>query len=306
MNNQLVPAQPIELTDPKGNANRIFDLIDATETTRTDYKERIGLFLDFIKNNQINRNSFLEFKRYLADKSDMAVSSKNKYLTSARVFLRELGKQGLLPVDITANVKGFTQDKKHKKSGVNDEEVTLLVEKLRLLSPTPDNIRIKAMFGLLMFQGLRQVEIFRLNVEDVDLVNKKAFVLGKGRDDKSPIDLHPATIELLADYIKTNKVKSGALFVSHSNKTIGKRLSTRAIRFMVKEMLEQVGINDKSTHGFRHYFTTQLIKRFKGNVLEVAKFTRHKSLEMLQVYNDEVKTKEDLPDYYKAFSGLSF
>jgi len=41
-------------------------------------------------------------------------------------------------------------------------------------------------------------------------------------------------------------------------------------------------------------------------LLEVAQYTRHKSLEMLQVYNDNIKRQADLPRYYEAFSGVSF
>jgi integrase len=49
---------------------------------------------------------------------------------------------------------------------------------------TKDSIRLKAILSLLALQGLRQVEIVRLDVKDLDLVSKTAFVLGKGRDDK--------------------------------------------------------------------------------------------------------------------------
>jgi integrase len=63
---------------------------------------------------------------------------------------------------------------------------------------------------------------------------------------------------------------------------------------------------EKSTHGFRHYFTTKLIKTYKGDLLEVAQYTRHRGLEMLQVYNDSVKREADLPRYYETFSKVSF
>ncbi len=63
---------------------------------------------------------------------------------------------------------------------------------------------------------------------------------------------------------------------------------------------------EKTTHGFRHYFTTTLIKTYKGNLLEVAQYTRHRGLEMLQVYNDAVKKESDLPRFYNAFKGVNF
>ena len=73
----------------------------------------------------------------------------------------------------------------------------------------------------------------------------------------------------------------------------------------MKQILKELGI-EKTTHGFRHFFTTTLIKTYKGDLLEVAQYTRHKGLEMLQVYNDNIKKEADLPRFYKAFKGVSF
>jgi integrase/recombinase XerC len=217
--------------------------------------------------------------------------------------LKELSRQGL--PDITQNVKAFSQDKKHKRDGVNQEEMQLLVTKLQQLERTPQNARLKAMLSLLALQGLRQIELTRLDVKDIDLVGMTAFVLGKGRDDKEKISLHPETVKALKEYLKLNKKASGPLFTSISNWHTGQRLTTRAVRKIITGFLRKLGI-EKTTHGFRHYFTTTLIKTYQGNLLEVAQYTRHRGLGMLQVYNDAVKKEADLPKFYNAFKGVSF
>lgn len=297
--------QDLILNNPQIQAKSIFDLLDVSETTRQDYKYRIGMFLDFIKKNGINMNSYLEFKRCLISRTDLSISTKNKYLATAKIFLKELSRQGILPTDITQNIKVFSQDKKHKRDGLNQDEINRLVDQLKQLPATPQNARLKAIFSLLALQGLRQIELVRLNVKDIDLVSKTAFVQGKGRDDKEPIDLHPETVKALKDYLRANKKVSGSLFTCQSNNHLNQRLTTRAIRKIVTETLRKLGI-DKSTHGFRHYFTTTLIKTYKGDLLEVAQYTRHKGLEMLQVYNDSIKKQADLPRYYNAFKEVSF
>lgn len=286
-------------------AERIFDLLDVNAVTRADYKARIGMFADFARSKGLHANSFLEFKRDLASRTDLAVSTKSKYLTTARVFLKELNRLGLLPADITQNIKTFRQSKKHRRDGLSDEEIALLTAKLKTMPQTPYNARLKAILALLALQGLRQIEVIRLDVKDLDFVARTAFIQGKGQDDKEPVNLHPETVKALQDYLKTNKIADGALFQSRSNNSAGDRLTTRAIRGIVKGALMELGIN-KSTHGFRHYFTTRLIKTYKGDLLEVAQYTRHKSLEMLQVYNDNIKRTADLPRYYGAFAGVSF
>jgi integrase len=297
--------QALSINDPQTQAESAFDLLDVSETTRQDYKYRIGLFLEFTNERGFNRNSFLEFKRYLAERTDLAVSTKNKYLATAKIFLKEANRQGALPADITQNIKTFSQNKKHKRDGLNDEEIKKLTDKIQTLPETQQNTRLKAILSLLALQGLRQIEITRLDVKDIDFISKIAFIRGKGQDDKEPINLHPEAVKALQNYLKSNGIADGALFTSQSNNSKNQRLTTRAIRDIVKETLNALGIN-KTTHGFRHYFTTTLIKTYKGDLLEVAQYTRHKSLEMLQVYNDNIKKEADLPRYYNAFSGISF
>ena len=298
-------SQALIVNDPQLKAERVFDLLDVSETTRGDYKYRIGLFLDFVKNKGLNRNSFLEFKRYLGERTDYTIATKNKYLATAKIFLKELNRQGVLPADITQNIKTFSQNKKHKRDGLNDEEISKLTAMLKELVKTQQNTRLKAVISLLALQGLRQIEITRLDVRDIDFVSKTAFVKGKGQDDKEPISLHPGTIKHLREYLKINQIKDGALFTSQSNNHKNKRLTTRALRQLVKKTLNDLGI-EKTIHGFRHFFTTTLIKTYKGDLLEVAQYTRHKSLEMLQVYNDNIKKEADLPRYYRAFKEVNF
>src|SRR5690606_11387058 len=96
------------------------------------------------------------------------------------------------------------------------------------------------------------------------------------------------------------RVKHGALFTSLWGQTKGKRLTTRGLRQIVKDALAEAGI-DKTVHGFRHYFTTTLVKAYQSDLLRVAHYTRHRSVEMLQIYDDSLTDKQDLAKYYKAF-----
>jgi integrase len=286
-------------------ASGIFDLLDISEATRADYKSRLFMFIERTYKKGLNRNSFLDFKRELEKRADLSVATKNKYLATAKIFLKELNRQGMIPADITQNIKTFKQSKKHKREGLNEAEIQLLSQKMRDLSLTPQNARIKAILSLLALQGLRQIEIVRLDFKDLDFTTKTAFVRGKGRDDKESIDLHPETIRNIKEYLKINKIADGALFTSRSNNSRDKRITTRALRGIIKAILTELKI-DKTTHGFRHYFTSKLIETYKGDLLEVARYTRHKNIETLQIYNDNIKRKADLPRYYETFEEIKF
>ena len=292
----------------EGEAKRAFDYLPISETTRDDYKLRVGEFIDFIKANGLNRNTMLDYRKYLEQRTDYSISTKNKYFTTAKRYCGVLYNANILPTDITKDLsgvelKGFKQSRLHKKDGVSQDEINRLAEYFRGLDESKQNLRLKAIFSLLIYQGLRQVEIVRLDVNDLDLRAGKAFVRGKGRDDKEPIALHPYTVNALKAYLTAYKKKSGAVFTCESNRAYGERLTTLSLRRTVKTVLTELGI-ENSTHGFRHYFTTNLIKNYKGDLLTVAHYTRHRRLDMLQVYNDAIKAEQDLPRYINAFEGV--
>jgi integrase len=284
-------------------AAAIFDHLDVAESTRAEYKWRIGAFVSFLGRGPLTTESYLEYKRYLQARGDLSVSTKNKYLVAARIFLKELNRRGLLPMDITLNVRFFQQSKKHKQDGLNDQEMGELTAWLRELEPTPANQRLKAIICLLALQGLRQVEVCRLDVADLDLVTSTALVRGKGRDDKEAIDLHPQTVRALKDYLRAARVADGPLFPSWHHNPRYTRLTPRAVRLLVRQALDGLGI-DKTTHGFRHYFTTKLLTAYRGDLLEARQYTRHSGLEMLRVYDDRRKQQADLPRFYSAFEGV--
>lgn len=62
---------------------------------------------------------------------------------------------------------------------------------------------------------------------------------------------------------------------------------------------------DKTVHGLRHTFVTRLVKYFNGDVTKVAQFSRHRSLEMVQIYNDAVLLESDYKGFIEAFGDIT-
>lgn len=286
----------ITINKAGASAEAIFNGLDISETTKKDYSTRVGLFLSYVRGYGFQPNTYLNFKHYLAKRENYSIATKNKYLATARVFLKELTRQGKLPFDITYNIKQFGQSKRHRKEGLTDKEVKLLGERIGHLPNTPRNSRLKALFSLLAFQGLRQIEIVRLDVEDIDLARRIVFVQGKGMDDKEMVYLVPATTKALKEYLKAQKLKRGALFRSLGNRK-SERISTMTIKREMGELFQELGIK-KTVHGFRHFYITELLKSM--DVRDVRKFSRHRSMEMLLVYDDEVSVKQKARHVFKA------
>ena len=85
MTNEIIRSNRLELLK-----NEVFGALDVTDATRNEYRVRITHFIRYAETHGINRNSYLDYKRYLAGIDTFSVSTKNKYLIAAKIFLDEL------------------------------------------------------------------------------------------------------------------------------------------------------------------------------------------------------------------------
>lgn len=273
-------------------AERVLDTLDIREASRQDYKYRIPLFLNFTQSQSQHFgdiNSFkqylelrglLDFKRQLEQRVSTA-ATKNKYLDVARVFMKELHRQGYFQNDPTQNVKRFEETRGHKRFGLTENEVQAVAEYIRSLPQSVKSSRLRIWFCLLALQGLRQIEIVRLDVEDIK--DNYLMVQGKGKDDKKAVLMAPETLQALQEYLSQSGIATGALFRSLGNRQ-SERITTRTIKREFQDVFIHLGIA-KTVHGFRHFYATHGLTVLP--VHDVAKFTRHASLETVRIYDDE-------------------
>jgi integrase/recombinase XerC len=296
----------LALRDHQGVANGIFDKLDVRPSTRQDYKYRIGHFLTFVKHQGLSANVLMDYKDFLRATDAMSVSTKNKMLTCARIFLREVQRQThSSPVTFNTDIKGFQQSAKHKLFGLDEYDVTLLCG---WMNRFPDKLREHAILCLLLFQGLREMEVCGINLFDFDESDGTVLIRSKGMDDKETIPLHPQTVRALSRYVEQRKGEmmpyETFLFVSERKRSEEQHLTVRGLRYIVKAIFNEIGI-DRNVHGTRHYFTTHLIKNMPGSLLQVAQFTRHKSVSTLQIYNDAILDVENVALYQNAFNDIA-
>ena len=290
----------IVIENPTRYSESIFDTLDIQPSTKSEYQKRILKFFRYMETQTITRDLLLAYKKYLRDDNTLGISSKNKYLTTARIALREMYRQGLTPIDLSVGVSSFQQNIKHKVNGLTEEEVVKICNYLKEQDNSFKNARLRALVSLLLFQGLRQIEICRIDFNDIDLASGTINVLGKGRNDKEYIHLHKTTIKALRSYSRASHAKYGPAFYSLNGRNKGQRLTTRGLRQIIQNLFNELGI-EKTVHGSRHFFTTELIKHYKSDLTTIARFTRHNSLEMLTVYNDEIASENDTELLSKAF-----
>ncbi len=284
------------------------------ESTKVDYLKRIVHFTKYweqirFESNYNANDIFIRYWKLLERSNRMSVSTKNKYLSVARAFLKELHRRSYLPVDVTSGVKSFAGSLGHKKDGLTLTEASSILQHVLTMDNDRPGARLKAITGLLFFQGLRQIEISRLHFQDLRLPEQKIMVKGKGQHDKVPLHIQPQVVSLIQNHLTINKIASGPLFFSFSNRGKGQAMSTRSIARLFTDpktgIFKILGISKhKSVHGFRHFFTTHLLEQFKGDIVKVMAHTRHKKPETVMIYFDELKQEKSLPEFYDAFKGF--
>jgi integrase/recombinase XerC len=142
-----------------------------------------------------------------------------------------------------------------------------------------------AIARLLWDNALRRVEIERLNLGDYQ--RPKLWIRGKGREEKEIIDLSVKSIQALDEWLMARGSCSDndPLFIALDRHSYGKRLSGRSIdRNVVKEF----GVETKvlSPHKVRHSTITAALDRTNGDVRKVQKFSRHRKIDTLLIYDD--------------------
>jgi integrase/recombinase XerC len=153
---------------------------------------------------------------------------------------------------------------------------------------TVKGIRDYAILRLLWDNALRRNEICSLDVGDFSASGRLA-ILGKGKIQKSQIDLSPATTVAISQWLaaRDDYQLSDPLFTSLDRCCKGHRLNGSTIYRLVRKFSEAAGI-DKivSPHRIRHSAITAYLDASDGNLRAAQGLSRHANLNTLSRYDD--------------------
>jgi site-specific recombinase XerD len=96
----------------------------------------------------------------------------------------------------------------------------------------------------------------------------------------------------------TKEQQNEPLFVGHSNRNNGEKLTPDRLRQIVKAHLRRIGLNAKvfSAHSLRHtYGTLQL--RLTNDIFQVAENLGHKDLKSTKRYTAKERQRQRLENY---------
>jgi integrase/recombinase XerC len=276
---------------------RVLERVDISESTRKTYRYGIRDFLEWNTNGELTPSSLLDYKKFLRGRSDLSTGTKNLYLNGVKTVVRTLHTHGVLERDYGKVVKGFKVNRTLKRGPITDSEIQRVFSVVR----KSEDRRLLPLFSLMYLQGLRQKEILGLRVEDFEPDTLSLWILGKGRDERERVDLHPQSVRILENYLEETGRRSGYLFGSRQNPN--GPMTYQNLNVLIRKVHESVGVKNKG-HSWRKVFVSKLIDSGM-DLLTVSSFSRHKSVEMLKVYYDRLDRTKKLPQYYEVFSTSS-
>jgi integrase len=191
------------------------------------------------------------------------------------------------------------QSKLAPREALEDEQVRAL---LATCDTSFDGIRAKAIISLMVYCGLRQIEVFRANVSHFDKKENRMIlkVHGKGReqiDDDEFVVIPIHQEERINRWIDLRGRGGTALFTYRGKDH--RRLSRDRIYDIVKDRLTEIEVH-QGPHSLRHTFVTNAVESGAGG-RQVQIAARHRSFDTTARYlHREQRLKfaaEDLVDY---------
>ena len=326
---QTTPAKmPAERLTSAELCERYINYIDRKETTVKGYLTAIRRFSKWLAANNIilqtaTRADVIAYRDYLKA-SDLKAGTRTQYFRAAKALIHWAFCEHLILEDIGDNVHGEKTTTGHKRKAVNSDDVQGIAESID--RTTTSGKRLYAMFVLTVVNGLRDVELHRLNVGDIHQHNDTFLIYlhGKGHDsaDQEQI-LIPEVKQAIDDYLNSRADKytsKSPLFVSDSNR--GKpgvfkgyekdaagniildesgnpkkiistgRMAANVISGILKDLLKANGIDDPqiTAHSLRHCSASTA---FSGGLelYDVQHLMRHCDPKTTEIY---IHTADDM------------
>lgn len=283
MNEIITLEQSQELTVQNANINNLKDrfiaFVDVDKITEKSYETCLKHFIDWMyKTGVVNpqRPDILNYKAYLAmphprrmrDGSEgeiiqFSAGTQARYLRCVKMFFRWTANEKLYD-NISDNIKGAKVGTGKKRDAFTLEEAETILNSID--RTTPAGKRDYAMLFLAFSTGLRIIEMQRATIADMETRNgiHKLWILGKGRDEKEPVEVPQDAFCAIMEYLDTRTHRTGdaALFAGTGNRNNEQALSEPSISRLLKMRIKDAGFDSHrlTAHSTRHTFATELLK----------------------------------------------
>ena len=282
------------------DALEVFSRHDARASTIKDYAYKARHFQAFIEQNGFTRGVLKDYKRHLRTDSKVRTPrSRNAYLGAASVFVSLICKSIDIDPAYFDKYKSFRARKGNVTFGFSLNEVQSIDVELSKIEHDYKRARARALFSLMAFAGLRSIEAVSLQGGLIHFDKSIAFVYSKTTDEPRKVFLNSIVVKALREYQSLIDTHSGYWFTGMRGPQT-EHLTTQGARDIFKPIFRVLEIKGKGLHSFRHFFATQLLIAFGGDLLKAMRFTGHNSVNGIRAY-DNRSEEEDVKLFNNVF-----
>lgn len=264
------------------------------------YRKALKQFREYLGDKKImepTRQDIINYRTFLMERYTACTVSS--YLTPVKGLYQFLEAESITK-DVTRGIKGAKHQNGFKKDALTIEQAKNLLTDIDRV--TLDGKRNYALVNLLIRTGLRTVEVERANIEDIRQQGGEAllYIQGKGRDSKDAfVLLTEAALKPIRAYLKARGKADhkDPLFISHSDRNNGGRLTTRSISRIVKESLRGAGIDSErlTAHSLRHSAVTFSLLA-GASIQETQSLARHQNINTTMIYAHNIDRIKKAPE----------
>lgn len=218
------------------------------------------------------RNTMIEQK--------LAPATVNRRLASMRTFVKLARMLGMITWSL--EVEGVEAAAYRDTRGPGEEAVASMLERVAARGDHK-GMRDLAILRLLHDRVLRRGEVCSL--DRAHYTERGLSILGKGRATREWVSLPRAARDALDAWIELRGDQPGPLFIALDAVNHGHRLTGSSIYAIVRRLGDSIGVHARP-HGLRHTGITTALDRLDGDVRAAAKFSRHKNVQTLMIYDD--------------------
>lgn len=303
--NELVISRTQQLDNPNITLTLLQDFyknIDVQKETIRTYKKGINNFIQWIKNNgiqPIDKKAIISYKQYLIDTYSNTTAST--YFSGVRNLFNFLEEYGI--PNITRNIKGIKVSREFRKQPLTKEQAIKIKESNEQELKTLKQLRDYTIYCLLLYNGLREIELNRANKDDITMIDGKHVLMiqGKGKLDKSQYAVltDSVLIPLLAYLDMRGEDNHKPLFIGLASNKYGTRLTTKSISRIIKTMLVNNGYKSKkiTAHSLRHTTMTSALNG-GATLQETQELARHSNINTTLIYSHNIERIKNAPEYY--------
>jgi integrase/recombinase XerC len=212
----------------------------------------------------------------------LAAATINRRLAALRSLVKLARTLGL--VNFTLEISSLKSCSYRDTRGPGSRGVSLLVQTAKSRVDAKGT-RDTAILRLLYDLGLRRGEAVNLDLADFNVDAGTVSVIGKGRTERETLTLPKATRQALRAWLSVRGSEPGPLFTNFDRAGKGQRLTGRSVERIVKRLGQEAGVAARP-HGLRHAAITEALDLTRGDVRAVQRFSRHRDLKTLTIYDD--------------------